>query len=128
MEKYLSLSVHFIASLISYLILSIQRYTIDYPMTGAVVASLIISLIITIRYLLKYRESMIRLIAVFAVFIYVAAAERAFILLRTLSATEIYVGLMVLALLTLNIAILLYFVLRGEEGKKIVKLDYKGYA
>ncbi len=128
MEKYLSLSIHFIASLTSYLLLSLQRYTIDYPMMSVVILSLVISLITSFKYLLRYRESMLKLVAIFAIFLYVSAAERAFILLTTLSSMEMYIGLMVLALITLDIAILFYFVLRGQGGEKIVRMDYKGYA
>ena len=128
MEKYLSLSIHFIASLTSYLLLSLQRYTIDYPMMSVVILSLVISLITSFKYLLRYRESMLKLVAIFAIFLYVSAAERAFILLTTLSSMEMYIGLMVLALITLDIAILFYFVLRGHGGEKIVRMDYKGYA
>ncbi len=127
MIRYLSLAIHFLASLISYTLLSLQRYTLNYPMVVIVMSILLISIFVSIKYLLKYRESLLKLVAIFIVFIYVSAAERAFILISTLSGWEIYIGIIILLFITLDIAILFYYILRGKE-ERITKMDYKGYA
>ncbi len=127
MNRYLPLAIHFLASLTSYTLLSLQRYTLNYPMVVIVISILVISIFISIKYLLKYSESLLKLVAIFLIFIYVSAAERAFILTSTLSGWEVYIGIIILLFITLDIAILFYYILKGKE-ERIRKMDYKGYA
>jgi len=128
MHKYLPLTIHFISSLATYILLSLQRYTINYLMTALILSLLILSLYSSLKYLFSHQETMLKLISIFIIFIYVSAAERAFILITTLSNFDVYIGLMIIALITLEIVILFYYVLKGPSGERIVKMEYRGYA
>lgn len=124
----MSLAIHFIVSLMAYILLSLQRYQLNMLYIGIILTGLTISIIITLKYLLRYREPIYRLISIFAIFLYVAAAERNFILISTLSGLEIYIGGIALTLVTLNILILFYYMFKGEDKDDIVKMEYGRYA
>jgi len=124
----ISIAINLIVSISAYILLSLQRYQLNILYIGILLTSLTVSIIITFKYLLRNRRSIYRLISLFIVFLYVAAAERNFILISTLSGFEIYLGGLILSLITINMLILFYFTFRGDDKNGIVKMEYGGYA